>query len=272
MRSSVKITLAVLSAVLLVTTSCKKSALAPVASNSSANTMAISKQIATNLLKSLGGHYGGANISDGIKAPSGVVVTPKGQRVNGIDPYCGFTIDTTTNFDTQVGDTLKNVDSKYKFIYTCSTNALDGYVLSDTVTYTDKGALFLNKYIIGQNYIVNKASNDFSAVSMHGTLGTDIYLGVLNTSNQTTGYNKNNTQYVLSGLNINVAGATPDITVGTVTFNSHITYLEAGKTVTGGYSGTLTFIGNHKAHMTVTYNGVTTTYLFNLLNYDLDVI
>ncbi|MCC8424530.1 hypothetical protein [Mucilaginibacter sp. UR6-11] len=273
MKASFKITLTTLAAVLLVYTGCKKVTEAPGGSNNSpANTMAAGKQIAANLYKSITGRYGGVNIGDGIKAPSGVVSTPRGPRVNGIEPYCGFTIDTTLNLENQVGDTLKNVDSKYKFIYTCSSSALDGYFLSDSITYTDKGALFLNKWITGQNYIVNKSGSDFSTISMRGYIGTDFYLSTLNNSKAIIAYNRSVTQYVLNGLTINVAAGSPDIIAGTVNFNANISYLEDGNTVTGGFTGSIAFLGNHQAHITVIYNGETTVYAYNLLTNEINPI
>jgi hypothetical protein len=273
MRSTLKITLAALSAVVLINASCQKTAVTPAKSNASANTLAIAKQIGINFYQSVTGQHGGANIGDGIKAPSGVVPNPTSLRINGFtgEPYCGLTIDTTLNFDRQVGDTLKNVDSRYKFIYTCSTSALDGYVLSDSITYTDKGPLFFNKWITGQNYIVTKSSADFSTVLMRGTIGTNYYTSTVNGAT-TTAYNRALTQYSLNNLTVKVSGASPDITAGTATYNANITYLEDGNTVTGGFTGSITFIGDHKARMVITYQGVTTTYSFDLITYNLTVI
>jgi hypothetical protein len=268
MRSTLKITLAALTAVLIYS-GCSKSLNepAPSANKNSAQTLAISKQIATNLYKSLTGTYGGANIGSGIKAPSAITAAPKGgRRVNTVTPYCGMTIDTALYFDFLHTDTTTTVDSKYKFTYTCSSSALDGYTLSDSITYTDKSPTVLNKYATGQNYTVINNSADFSVVSMWGTIGTSFRQSNINASSHaTTNYNYNDTKYSLNNLQINVAGASPDITGGNATFVSNITYLEVGGTpVTGGFWGTITFLGDHKAKMTVNYNGVTTNYSYNL--------
>jgi hypothetical protein len=265
MKRSIKIILAALICVPFVYTSCKKSATPSAPSNTSANTMAISKQIAGNFIKSLNGGYGGAKIGDGIKAPSGFMSSQKGPRVNSVTPYCGYTIDTALNFTTLTGDTSKTVDSKYKFIYTCSNGTLDGYILSDSITYTDSSPLFKNKYITGQNYSVNNASSDYSVVLMRGTLGTNYSVSTLNNSHLEIAYNKANTQYYLNALTVNVSGKSPDITGGSVDFNANITYLQDGNTVTGGYSGSMQFLGNHIAKITLTYNGVTTVYSYNLI-------
>jgi hypothetical protein len=275
MRSTFNFTLAALTAVLIYS-SCSKSVTepAPSSNKNSAQTLAISKQIATNLYKSLTGGYGGANIGSGIKAPSAITAAPKGgRRVNAVTPYCGMTIDTTLYFDFMQHDTTTTVDSKYKFIYTCSTNSLDGYILSDSITYTDKTSTVFNRYTTGQNYTVVNASPNFSVVAMYGTIGTSFRTSNVNASHITTNYNYNDTKYVLNNLLVNVAGASLDITSGSVNFVSNITYLEVGGSpVTGGFSGTITFLGNHMAKMSVTYNGVTTLYSYNLVTNDVDPI
>lgn len=269
MRLTFKIALAALTTVLIYS-SCSKSVTqpAPSSSKNSAQTLAISKQIATNLYRSLTGAYGGANIGNGVKAPSAITAAPKGgRRVNAVTPYCGMTIDTTLYFDFMQHDTTTTVDSKYKFTYTCSSSALDGYILSDSITYTDKSATVLNKYTTAQNYTVVNASPNFSVVAMYGTIGTSFRTSNVNTSHVTTNYNYNDTKYSLNNLLINISGASPDITGGTVNFVSNITYLEVGGSpVTGGFSGTITFLGNHMAKMSVTYNGVTTLYSYNTAN------
>jgi hypothetical protein len=274
MRSTVKITLAALTGLALIYSSCSKSVTGPAPSTkaSANNTQAISKQIASNFVKALKGTYGGANIGDGIKAPNRKSTANKGPRINSVTPYCGFTIDTALYFTVLLGDTTKTVDSKYKFIYTCSAGSLDGYVLTDSITYTEKGTLFLNKYLTAQNYIVNNISSDFSVVSLHGSIGTAYDTDVFDNAQTRVAYGYTHTQYYLNGLSINVAGSAPNITAGTVNFSSNIIYLENGNTVTGGFAGSLTFLGNNMANMSVTYNGVTTLYSYNLLTNDMQPI
>jgi hypothetical protein len=265
MRSTFKFTLAALSAVLIYS-GCSKSSLQPATNTNknSAQTLAISKQIANNLYKSLTGVYGGANIGSGVKAPKAITAAPQGKlRVNAV-PYCGMTIDTTLYFDFMQHDTTTTVDSRYKFTYTCSSSSLDGYILSDSITYTDKSPTVFNKYATGQNYTVRNASADFSVVGMYGTIGTSYHTSNVSGSNVATNYNYNDTRYSLNNLLINISGPSPDITSGTVTFVSNITYLEVGGSpVTGGFTGTITFVGSHNATMSVTYNGTTTLYSYN---------
>jgi hypothetical protein len=267
MKSTLKITLVALTAVLIYS-GCSKSSLqtATPGTNNSATTLAISKQIANNLYKSLTGVYGGASISSGVKAPSVISAAPKGgRRINTVTPYCGMTVDTTLNFNFAQHDTTTTVDSHYKFTYTCSGSALDGYTLADTITYTDQSPTVFNKYGTSQNYTVTNASADYSVVAMFGTIGTSYHTSNVNGLNVTTNYNYNDTKYYLNNLLVNTTGASPDITAGVVTFGSNLTYLEVGGTpVIGGFTGSITFLGGHMAKMSVTYNGVTTLYSYNL--------
>jgi len=193
MKRSLKISLVALASVFFVYTSCKKSATTSTPSNTSANTRTISKQIACTFIKSLNGGYGGANIGDGIKAPSSPMATQKGPGVNSVTSYCGYTIDSALYFTGLVGDTARVVGSKYKFIYTCSNGALNGYILSDSITYTNNGTLFNNKYLTGQNYAVNNFNADFSVVLIRGTLGTNYSVSTLNNSHVVVASNKSNT-------------------------------------------------------------------------------
>lgn len=269
MKSTIKLTLTIFAAVAVVFTSCKKSTLSPANNTADADmdlTVAV-KQIGTAFYKSLGGQYGGAKAGDGIKTPHSGPAT-RGPRVNSTEPYCGYTIDTADNFDYYVNDTLRNVDSKYKFVYTCSANALDGYILTDSVTYTDRTAanLFLNKYFIGQNYIVNKAADDFSKVSMRGTLGNNFVEKVLDNNGNVTDTKSNHTEYVLSNILINTSSTgTGAVLSGSVTFNATLSEKITGvKTIHGAFTGSMTFLGNDLVNITVTYKGKTTTQKYHL--------
>ncbi|MDB5002839.1 MAG: hypothetical protein JWQ34_1064 [Mucilaginibacter sp.] len=272
MKRSFKIALAALVCVALVYTNCKKSATSSTPSNTPANNMAISKQIAGTFIKSLNGEYGGAKIGDGIKAPSNPFSTQKGPRVNSVTSYCGYTIDTSLFFTRVIGDTTRVVGSKYKFIYTCSNGALNGYILSDSITYTDNGTLLNNKYLTGQNYAVNNFSSGFSVVLIRGTLGTNYSVSALNKSHIVVAYNKANIQYYLNALTVNVTGSSPNITSGSTDFNASISYLQDGNTVEGNYSGSMQFLGNHLVKITLTYNGVTTVYSYNLITQEIGII
>lgn len=254
-----------LASVFFVYTGCKKSATTSSSSNTSANTMVISRQIAGTFIKSLNGEYGGAKIGDGIKAPSNPMSAQKSPRVNSVISYCGYSIDTALYFTGLIGDTTRVAGSKYKFIYTCSNGVLNGYILSDSITYTDNGTLFNNKYLTGQNYAVNNFNADFSVVLIRGTLGTNYSLSTLNNSHVVVAYNKANIQYYLNALTVNVTGSTSNITGGAVDFNAGIVYLKDGNTVAGNYSGSMQFLGNHMTKITLTYNGVTTVYSYNII-------
>lgn len=268
MRSTVKLTLTIFAVATVAITSCKKNSVAPATSaDGEIDVTVAAKQIGVSFSKSFNGIYGGAKLSDGIKTPSGI---KSGRlKVNSIEPYCGYVIDTTDNFTYQVVDTTKNVDSKYKFIYTCSANTLDGYVLTDSVTYTDKGPLFINKYLIAQNYIVNKAADDYSLVSMHGSMGNRFVEKVLNESGAVIDTKNNHTEYTFTDVKVNTNGL--GVVSGTVAFNASLSETVVGvktKTYRGSFSGTMTFLGNNQAILVITYKGKTQKYTFDLITYD----
>lgn len=265
MKLTFKVTLTIFATVAILA-SCKKNGLAPATSaDGEIDVTTAAKQIGISFAKSFSGAYGGAKLGDGIKAPSNSKSSRL--RVNSTEPYCGYVIDTTDNFTYQVGDTTKNVDSKYKFIYTCSASTLDGYALTDSVTYTDKGPLFLNKYLMAQNYIVNKAADDYSLVTMHGTLGNNFVEKVLNQSGAVTDTKNNHTEYTFTNVKVNTNGA--GIISGTVTFNASLSETVTGvKTFRGSFSGTMTFLGNNQATLVITYKGKTQKYAFDLITYD----
>lgn len=266
MKSTLNLTLIVFSAAVVALTGCKKGAVSPTA-DGELDITAVTKQIGTSFYKSFTGQYGGANIGDGITVPNNVKST-RGPRVNSIEPYCGYQIDTTDNVSYQAFDTLKNIDSKYKFIYTCSADNLDGYVLTDTVTYTDNGPLFTNKYLIAQNYIVSKADAHYTMVSMKGTMGNNFVKKVLNAEGSVIDTKNNHTEYTLTNVKIKTAGGSADISSGTVTFEASLSEETGGKTFSGNFSGSMTFLGNKKANIKITYKNKTQKYSLDLATYD----
>ncbi len=271
MKTSFKLTILALGTLALVYTGCKKS---QVASNNSASASAFSKRIALSFYQSISGKYGAANINNGLKAPNSVGLK-KGPIINGVDPYCGYIIDTTLNYTIPVGDTTKTVGSHYKFTYTCTNSTLDGYILSDSITYVDAGTLFNNKYITGQNYTVKQIGANFGTVSMNGTIGTSFHTSTLNGSHAVTAYSNADTQYVLNGLVVNISNGSADVTTGTTSFNSTYAYLDQTTPAEGSvnvYTGTMVFLGNHTAKITLNWGNNTYVNLVNLLTGELTAV
>jgi len=258
----------VLAAAALTFIGCKKNSITPAAGTT--DNAALSKQIALSLFNSMSGQYGGASLINGTKAQSGMSINPEGPRVTVLDPYCGYTIDTTINNTSVVADVSKSVYSHFKFIYTCSTHALDGYILSDSINNTDKGAHFINQNTSSQNYVVNKYGSDFNVVSIRGTTGTSSHYTTFNGSQTTIGYNYTDSQYTLNGLVVDLSSPTANITSGTATFSSTIKNLGPTTPANGStYTGTIEFSGNHTAKITLVTGGSSYANTINLLTGEL---
>jgi hypothetical protein len=252
--------------VLCIYTSCKKT---QVGSNTQAvNAEALSKQIALNLYKTISGQYGGTNIANGIKAPASLTKPGKGLRINDFNPYCGYTIDTTYNTNVIVNDTTETTAGHFKFVYGCSTGSIDSYTVADSVTNTYTGALFANSFNVSQNYFVQALNSNYSLVSMVGYITSSSYTSTISsTTHLVTNSNTLNTQYGLNNVQVDVSTGIANITTGTANFYAQTLSIDPNNTagVAGGYSGTITFLGNFLATLSLNINNGISTYSINML-------
>jgi hypothetical protein len=263
----------VLAAAALIFTGCKKNSITPAAGTT--DNGALSKQVALGLFNAMSGQYGGASMINGANSQSGMSLNPEGPRVTGTNPYCGYTIDTTLSYTNIVAGVSKSVYSHFKFIYTCSTHALDGYILSDSIANTDKGAHFINQNITNQNYIVSKYGSGFNVVLIRGTTGTSSHYTTFNSSQTTIGYNYADSQYTLNGLVVDLSNPTANIISGTATFSSTVKNLGPTTPANGtvsAYTGTIEFLGNHTAKITLVTGGSSYVNIINLLTGELNAV
>ncbi|WP_295794556.1 hypothetical protein [Mucilaginibacter sp.] len=239
-------------------TSCKKSAIKPV-DKTNTDYAALSKQIALNLVQSISGKYGGANINEGIKAPSHISSNHSGPVLFSVNPLCGYTIDTTYNTTATAGDTTKTFFGNFKFVYTCSTTIPDGYLVHDSLMNTEKGPLFNNKYTTAQNYKVKALDQTYKLVSMDG------YLYSLVETVNSVGYNYVYIGYKLQGLKVDVSSGSADVISGTALLNITLVRQDKGwpDNTINMIAGTLEYLGNHMAKLTLTPPNK--SYLVNLL-------
>jgi hypothetical protein len=247
----------VLTTVVFFYTSCKKSENKSVA-KTPVNYDALSSQIALNLVQSLSGKYGGTSINDGIKAPAGLSSNGiKGPKLFSTSPFCGFVVDTAYNFSQVAGDTTKSYKGEFHFVYNCSSSIVDGYTVHDSLTNTEAGLKFSNTFIIGQNYIVKALDNTYKFVSMDGNISSSIFSNILALNGSTTSYHNLIFKYLLSGVQVKIENGIADITTGKATFVTLKNDLDSTTPVNGsssGLSGTITFLGNHKAKLVIDYN------------------
>jgi hypothetical protein len=254
MKHSLKIIIA-LFIITCTYSACKQNAVDPAAP---VDTKALSMQIASSLYKSLTGQYGGANVNDGIKAPSNIF-NQKGLSVsNPPNPLCGYAIDTAFNNTVKVKDSTNNFAGKFHFVYTCTNNIVNGYTVYDSLRNTQNGPTFSNIYMVAQNYAVVALDNTYKFVSMDGYIHVSLFNGVLNGKGSTTQYHSTSSQFVLKGLQVNFATSVADVTTGIATFSTQIANLDPTTPIDGffgGFSGYIQFLGNHKAKLYLQTSG-----------------
>jgi hypothetical protein len=265
MKSVFKIISAVLVSILCIYTACQKSNVT--ANQQTVDPQLLSSQIAVSFYNSIAGQYGGVNINGGIQTPANLTLNPTGPRINGLNSYCGYTIDTTYTNTATVHDTTKTSTVHFKFVYGCDGNKVDKYTVNDTIAISQKGALFANTSKVTQGYLVKALDQTYKLVSMDGAITTAFHNSTLNSAHATTEYHDVNTQYTLGGVKVDLSSGTADVTVGTATFEIQTTDVTPANTAGwhGKYSGTITFLGNHQAKLSLQINGDTKNFKVNLL-------
>jgi hypothetical protein len=260
MKSNFTRLIAILFAVAVLYASCTKMANKP---NTVQTTdyASLSSTIAVNLAKSLNGNYGGASLNDGIKAPSSLTPGHKSLVLNGIS-LCGYTIDTTLNTTSIAGDTTKTSKGNFKFIYTCSANSVNGYILHDSLTNTQIGLTFNNLYMVSQNYTVTALDQTYKVYSFNGSIQTAATNKILN-GTVVTGYHNFFGFYTLTNMQANITSGISDVTAGVATFNMTKADENPNASPTSmNLTGKIEFLGNHSAKVTIDPNHV---YMVNLL-------
>jgi hypothetical protein len=253
-------TLVVLAAAVLFIASCKKENKSAV--TATADYKAMSSRLALSLYKGITGQYGGADVTKGITLPSGINVSSHaGLRVNSTSSLCGFVIDTTFTTQTTPGDTATTQSGSFHFVYTCSKNTPDGYMVHDSLTTTE-GGKYGSQYIVSQNYTVQALDQTYKVVSMSGTMFT--FVGIYSPG----AFYYLPSEYKLNNLVVNFSSGVADVTSGTATFRM-FGYQQSATPFDDGHpidaTGTITFLGNHMATLTIrTSTGENGTYLVNL--------
>jgi len=234
---------------------CQKSALAPAPSAKNLKTDSVASQVAVNLLQSLNGTYGGANISDSFTVPKAATSSHKNLIVNSITPFCGYTIDTAYHSDNIVFDTDLIYSGQFSFVYTCSTNYLDGYRQDDTITNERKNTNVDTIYTLGHHFVVKALDQTYKLVSMNGTSAFSTSKqevpGLYAEIDVTSIVN----HYTYKGVTVNFSTGSA-IMNGTVKFTATIhsplspTYMikdapvVVNKGTTGNFTGTIVFTGD----------------------------
>jgi len=239
-----------LAGVAVVYTACKKSDSSPAgpALTESQVTTQVVQDITTNLF----GGYSGINFGDGLDGPSGFgtrhLSGPKLHDMN--NPFCGLVIDTAINETITAGkDSSVVVSGHINFSFNCTNDNLTGFSTNDnlSIAITTPQLSITAKILENITLSVADINNDNSPLTLKGTLNS------AGTYKYKTG-NKSGTRafnYVIN--NVVISTNDDDITSGSISFSTKGT----GTRGTWNFTGTITFLGNHRAKVSI--NGKTYT-------------
>jgi hypothetical protein len=238
-------------AVTFIFSACKKSesGIKP-ANTPKPNPDAVAKQIALSLYNSLSGKMGGTNINDGVKTPASLT-RHNGKSLDAVSSLCGYTLDTAYSSLTTSADTSFWTSTKLIFTNTCTTTNVDGYAVYDSVKTEARTSAFINAYQNIQQYNVVALDNTFKLVSCNGSINTTIWNTTYATSSAEGTYHALGCNYNLQGLVIDFSSGTADIKKGTAPYTSYTKDVIGTQVVTINYTGTIEFLGNYKAKLTI---------------------
>jgi hypothetical protein len=267
-RNLTRIAIALI-AVTFIFSACKKSesGIKPTTSPKP-NPDAVAKQIALSLYNSLSGKMGGTNINNGIKAPASVTKR-NSKSLDAVSSLCGFTLDTAYSSLTTSADTSFWTSTKLIFTNTCTTENVDGYAVYDSVKTEISNPKFVNSIQNIQKYKVVALDNTFKLVSCNGSINTTIWNTTYTTPSATGTYHELGCNYNLQGLTIDFSSGAANITKGTAPYTSYTKDVDGTNgavAVTINYTGTIEFLGNFKAKLTIDPNHFyTIDYLTNTI-------
>ncbi len=236
-------------------TGCKKSNSTPADPKLAPQDVAV--KVAANISQSLFGGLGAFDVSAGLNGPATAAVhNSTGIGLNNIqrpaghtraivrsaaNPYCGLIIDTAVNYAVTGKDTSASITGRIKFTFTCTNNVVTGYTTLDNLTIAYSDLQLALTYNVAENFTLNTVNSKLTLAGSLNSNGSYQYK---------TGTKRSGTEvfnYTLSSLIIDSNSG--DVTSGSATFTTSGT----GPHGVWSYQGTITFLGNH--HATVTISG-----------------
>jgi len=204
----------------------------------------VAGQVALNIDQSLFGGLG-VDLSGGLNAPTDFAVHSKGKVLQSTtNPDCSLLIDTTETFTGTGNGGSATIGGTFKFSFSCTNNVVSGYTTVDALTVTlNSPSLNLN-YKVSENITI-LSSNPLDAnanISINGSLNS-------NGSYQfNTGTKRSGTEVFNYTLTSAIFSPTAgDVVSGSATFNTS----GSGPKGVWDYQGTITFLGNHMATVTI---------------------
>src|ERR1700761_5896500 len=167
MKLNLRRALPLLMGVAVLYSACKKTDNKPATSNTSSSD-AISAAIATNLVQSLSGAYGGASIKDGVAASPSLASTST-LKTQSVD--CGFFKNDGVTLTYKQGDTIKvTTTGSIDYYFLCNGSKTTGYDLTDSLTASGKAPGYDFSDVLVQNYHVRGLNTNNSNFTLNGKL------------------------------------------------------------------------------------------------------
>jgi hypothetical protein len=247
MKTKLILVAALLSGAVFTFTGCKKSS-----NNKQAPALTakqVSSQIALNITETLETGFGAFSLSGGLNAPENFGILPKGRlRLNAPgNPLCATIIDTTLNYSTNDAGASASVKGNLKFTFTCTNNLVSGYTVNDDLTISESTPDFSVNYKLAEDLTIAAVNpgSETSNITLDGSLN---FGGDFTYKTNSLGTGTANYAYNFHAVTADYSG---QLISGSADFNTSGT----GSGGVWNYSGTVTFLGNNKADITI--NGTT---------------
>jgi len=200
----------------------------------------VSSQVATNFSQALAGSMGGANLNEGLAPSFGGIYPP------GTSALCGFVADSTINYKTNVGDTIKTwVTGQSKFYFDCLFGHPVGYTLVDALLTVGTAPGYAFTYDVAQGYQIKSLNNTATLLGCDGTL--QAFKDIVYTNKAYKPYSEHDSFVILNAIVDISSKGKNSINSGSATFKTQGTNPDG---TTWNYVGTMIFIGNDIGKLT----------------------
>ncbi|MEP6611776.1 MAG: hypothetical protein ABJA76_07830, partial [Mucilaginibacter sp.] len=138
----------------------------------------------------------------------------------------------------------------FHFVYTCDAGVVNGYTVKTKAFYQERSFTYVFNDTLSQNYAVKALDETFKLVSMDGSIAADQRQNFI----QGEYGNLFTSTYKLTGLKVKITSGIADVIAGSATFHIktvQITLVPPQYWQRVEYDGTIVYLGNHKARLTI---------------------
>jgi hypothetical protein len=251
MKHNYKIIVLLLAGITAVYTSCHKLNMAP-NNQSTVSKKEASVQIAQSLVGIFNPENGGFDFKNGLSMPTDLTLNKKGKiKVQAVNPapQCGAKIDTAIAFNLDQSDTSKiDIWAKVKYELTCTNGVPSGVTANDSLNMTVVSSEFKLALKMGENLTLISLNPGVAHAQYSFDGPVNYYAKVDYTKPTADQPNVEGTfNYNFKSITIDPSKDPDFILSGSATFSSKG---NIGKNI-WNYKGTITFLGGHKAKITI---------------------